>query len=440
MMFTLSLSLFVVLFAIIVGWVYKYHGERSRRQQQPQEGDFNVSNPAFSVYVIGDLHGDSDCARQWVQRTQLIDSTTSEWLDTTSHLVFLGDYVDKGIQSRQTVEFVKELTERYPNHVTALLGNHELELLRDRTESLWGGATAGYFQLPYAAVHPAEYLNYLSSSDDGTASVETDSIVVDTLYNASIEIYGRGLQRSVFFVPDLKHKGSVLHLIPDYMKSIVQDRLAVFQKSYLDAYRTGTDLGTWLETRPIAKILHGTIFIHGGLSRDTAPFVQSESHVQHLNKQFHQNAVESRLQTFLTTTSIGQAVYDMLVYRGNHKEWACEWLPEVLPSNVYRLAIGHTPSSTVRINHCDAKVTGRKSSPSQNYSIMALDSALSRWFRNSGNNYCSGERDYKSSNQKYTCRKIVNQCQGQIVRIMNKLSSSEESNDQPFVDIDILTL
>jgi Calcineurin-like phosphoesterase len=432
-----SWSLGVVIIAVLVGWVYQ---RRHREQSRPlsQNDDDAQMIPAHTVYVVGDLHGDADCARQWVQRTQLIDPTTLEWIDTTSHLVFLGDYVDKGIQSRQTVDFVKELTERYPHQVTALLGNHELELLRDRTDAIWGGSTAGYFQLPYAATHPAEYLNYIPSSTD-EASFAMDRVVVDALYNASIEVYGHGLQRSVFFVPDIEHKGSVLHLIPDHLRSLVQDRLAVFQKSYLDAYRTGTDLGTWLETRPIVKILYGTIFMHGGLSRDTAPYVRSEAHVQHLNEQFQRNAVESRLSTFLSTTAMGRAVYDILVYRGNHKEGACNWLPEVLPPHVQRLAIGHTPSSTVRIHHCDTKAAGTKSSPSKQYSILALDSALSRWFRNSGNNYCSGERLYQSSNQQYTCRKIVDQCQGQIVRIVNQ-PFSQESTDVPPVQVEILTI
>lgn len=44
----------------------------------------------------------------------------------------MGDYVDKGPTSRHTVEFVKNLTTAFPTKVTAILGNHELELLRDR--------------------------------------------------------------------------------------------------------------------------------------------------------------------------------------------------------------------------------------------------------------------------------------------------------------------
>ena len=95
-----------------------------------------------------------------MERTGLIDESTGRWSDPTSHLIFVGDYVDKGPTSRQVVELVKSLTERYPEQVTALLGNHEMELLLDRDRSrwdMWGGS--GYFGLAYASVHPAEYLH-----------------------------------------------------------------------------------------------------------------------------------------------------------------------------------------------------------------------------------------------------------------------------------------
>ena len=54
-----------------------------------------------AVYVIGDLHGDVECARHWVNKTNLVSG--KKWVDPSSSLVFLGDYIDKGPTSRQTV-------------------------------------------------------------------------------------------------------------------------------------------------------------------------------------------------------------------------------------------------------------------------------------------------------------------------------------------------
>ena len=65
--------------------------------------------PEYAVFIIGDLHGDAECAEHWVQRTGLIDKATGDWSDPTSHLIFVGDYVDKGPTSRQVVELVKEI-------------------------------------------------------------------------------------------------------------------------------------------------------------------------------------------------------------------------------------------------------------------------------------------------------------------------------------------
>jgi predicted MPP superfamily phosphohydrolase len=62
---------------------------------------------------------------------KLNNPTEWKWIDDKSTLVFMGDYVDKGPTSKHTVEFVKNLTTAFPTKVTAILGNHELELLRE---------------------------------------------------------------------------------------------------------------------------------------------------------------------------------------------------------------------------------------------------------------------------------------------------------------------
>ena len=123
------------------------------------------ATPSTSVYVIGDIHGDAKCAVSWVNRTglilNLIDDSKNEdlpiykrlreptmwtWADSSSTLVFMGDYVDKGPLSRFVIEFVKSLTDKFPDQVTALLGNHELELLHDRELQ----PVRRYMSYPYA--------------------------------------------------------------------------------------------------------------------------------------------------------------------------------------------------------------------------------------------------------------------------------------------------
>jgi len=372
-----------------------------------------TTNHEGAVYVIGDLHGDAGCARYWVTRTGLINEHEQQWrwTDDSSSLIFLGDYLDKGPESRLTAEFVKSLTDRFPDHVHALMGNHEIEVLRDRTDTVFGGGTVGYFQLGYASVHPAEYLNFLEPDD---VDKDKDALVVEALYNASIEAYGQGLYRSTYMIPDATQEGSILRLIPDNndndddnninLRSLVGDRLRLYQKRYLDAFRTGTVLGSWLEQRPVAVVVADTLFVHGGLSPAVGELIRTVDDVHRLNQQLAANAQEDRLQHFLTNTQSGQVVYSLLTYRGNHKEGACELLPHILPETVKRLAVGHTPAASVRLSCGD--------------SFLALDSALSRWFRNSGNEYCHGDFPQVSSNGQFQCRQKSEQCQGQIVRIL----------------------
>jgi Calcineurin-like phosphoesterase. len=77
-----------------------------------------LSQDLTSIHFIGDLHADVSCARQWVEKTNLVNLTTTpfEWLGDphADALVFLGDYVDKGSTSASVLKFVRELQETFP--------------------------------------------------------------------------------------------------------------------------------------------------------------------------------------------------------------------------------------------------------------------------------------------------------------------------------------
>jgi predicted MPP superfamily phosphohydrolase len=74
------------------------------------------------IWAIGDLHGDADCGRAWTERTGLVNLTTWEWTGgPDSLLVFLGDYIDRGPQSKGVLELVKNLTQTFPKQVVGLL-------------------------------------------------------------------------------------------------------------------------------------------------------------------------------------------------------------------------------------------------------------------------------------------------------------------------------
>jgi len=88
------------------------------------------------TFVIGDIHG---CAKQLRELYQMLP------IKDEDRLVFLGDYIDRGPESRAVVNFILGLDRPY----VALMGNHEAEMLECMDSTfpenlfewllLWGG-------------------------------------------------------------------------------------------------------------------------------------------------------------------------------------------------------------------------------------------------------------------------------------------------------------
>lgn len=90
---------------------------------------FQGSKPR-RVYAIGDVHG---CA------TELESLIAELRIDRDTLVVFLGDYVDRGVDSRRVIDIVIGLGERC--EVVPLMGNHEAMFLDflERPESVGSG-------------------------------------------------------------------------------------------------------------------------------------------------------------------------------------------------------------------------------------------------------------------------------------------------------------
>lgn len=428
-----------------------------------------------SVYVIGDIHGDVICAISWVNRTGLIqnllndndvdDSATVydklnnptewKWNNEQASLVFMGDYVDKGPTSKQTVEFVKNLTDVFPNKVTAILGNHELELLRDRDSRM--APYQRYSSYTHAVVHPGEYHNYL---DDVRSLDEKDDIVLDQMYEALMEVYAFRAHSAVRMVPELNSVGNkhrhygiqyaITDIIDPKHRELAKERLEEYQDAYLKAFRSGTKLGDFVENRPIVHLDENlkTLFVHGGVSEEigTRYFAKGKEGVDRINKVWFEHSHEGKIYDFLSGRGIevddelGYVVYELLTYRGNHPGYAnwesseeyddsesdmhevCATLHKMLSKmeGIDRIAVGHTPEWNVQVR-CDG-------------AFLALDSTLGRWIRGTGNEYCPGPEHFEkrkgegvdvartSRDSRYRCHEIKKQCEGSIVRLDSDMS------------------
>ncbi len=68
------------------------------------------------ILVIGDIHGCLDMLKQ------LLDKIN--WIPHKDRLIFLGDYIDRGNDSKGVVDFILSLQKFSPN-IDCLMGNHE---------------------------------------------------------------------------------------------------------------------------------------------------------------------------------------------------------------------------------------------------------------------------------------------------------------------------
>ncbi len=78
------------------------------------------------IYAVGDVHGRHDLLIKLFARIEADAATAPE---PQKELIFLGDYMDRGLYSRQTLDWL--IGFNHPNfHLTCLKGNHEDMLLK----------------------------------------------------------------------------------------------------------------------------------------------------------------------------------------------------------------------------------------------------------------------------------------------------------------------
>ena len=125
------------------------------------------------IYAIGDIHGSLQKLRDLIARCE----RHSDGRPAT--FVFLGDYIDRGPDSRGVVEALMDRQSQQPECVIALKGNHEavaIEIIDGKTEAeFWlregGAATLRSYGVGSARELPDEHIAWLRSlplcHDDG---------------------------------------------------------------------------------------------------------------------------------------------------------------------------------------------------------------------------------------------------------------------------------
>ncbi|MEM1272751.1 MAG: metallophosphoesterase [Pseudomonadota bacterium] len=82
--------------------------------------------PERQTYIVGDVHGRIDLLERLLDR---IDTHIGQVEANSPDLVFVGNYIDHGQNSAETLQRLLSLTQEFPENVICLLGNHERMLL-----------------------------------------------------------------------------------------------------------------------------------------------------------------------------------------------------------------------------------------------------------------------------------------------------------------------
>lgn len=81
------------------------------------------SDDSARIFVFGDIHGVVDEPKRLIEFLE-----EKEELSSKDHLIFLGDYIDRGKDSKGVIDLMLELKSEYPKTIF-LKGNHEDMLL-----------------------------------------------------------------------------------------------------------------------------------------------------------------------------------------------------------------------------------------------------------------------------------------------------------------------
>lgn len=174
------------------------------------------------VVAVGDVHGAYDELFAILRQAGVIDDE-GHWTGGNTHLVSMGDLVDRGPRSRDVIELLMRLQAEAPRSggaVHVVLGNHEAMHLSGEMEYTSAAEYAAFADGEDTARREAEYLQYLKWQGGGD-SAETRA-AFDELYP------------------------------PGYF-------------ALREAFSPGGQYGDWILQLPVVISINDTLFVHGGL-------------------------------------------------------------------------------------------------------------------------------------------------------------------------------
>ncbi len=185
--------------------------------------DWRVDN-AQRIVAISDVHGAYEAMVATLQNTDVIDADLS-WVGGATHLVIVGDILDRGPRSRDAMDLLMRLeveARAAGGQVHVLIGNHEsMNMIGD--------------------------MRYVSREEyQAFAADETEE------------------QRKHWFRAYASRQS-----VPQDGDELLERFNAEFPAGYFalrEAFSANGHYGKWLLTKPVIAVINKTAFVHGGLS------------------------------------------------------------------------------------------------------------------------------------------------------------------------------
>ncbi len=195
------------------------------------------------VVAMADIHGAFDAMTATLQNAEILGDEL-EWVGGTSHLVIVGDILDRGPKSRAAMELLMRLegeAESAGGRVHMVIGNHESMLLKGD-------------------------MRYVSAEEYAAFADEEDLV-----------------ERANWFgLYSLRNGGPAIKL-----RSQFDTKYPLGYFAMRRAFRPAGRYGEWLLSKKSIVVINSTAFVHGGL----APVV-AEVGIEGINGQLHSEFVD----------------------------------------------------------------------------------------------------------------------------------------------------
>ena len=303
------------------------------------------------IVVVGDLHGAYDNFVKILKQTGLVDDSL-QWTGGKTHLVQMGDILDRGDRARDILDLLISLEESAKSaggFVHVLIGNHEEMNLAD------------------------------------TAFDIDEYITVQQFISFVSEKYIKRKTRKFSRLESSKPGG---RLPPEleftqYLRQVIEEgknnRTHVGRRSY---YRNLNRIyGPWILNHNVAVKINDIIFVHGGI---TEPY--SEMRLEDINKTYRLEL--DAIRTAVMTERMPRIpVYEMKFYNNpSGPLWCRDFVknsPENYKDDVERI-LNNLNTNHMVVGHSPISVFGEKGMKLYDGKIWAVDTGISDYYLRRG--------------------------------------------------------